>query len=99
MIVVVGEFRLAVDKLAEAHGGMERVIVASRAEPGCLSYSYAEDLLQPGLFRVIETWQSREALAAHFESPHMIAWRREREELGMSGRIVTAYAVASEEAL
>lgn len=78
---------------------MNRVIAASRAEDGCIAYSYAEDLLEPGLFRVSEAWESREALAAHFETPHMLAWRRERAELGMTDREVTAYTVSGEEAL
>ena len=36
---------------------MERMIAASRAEPGCLGYAYAEDILEPGLIRVSEAWQ------------------------------------------
>jgi quinol monooxygenase YgiN len=78
---------------------MARVIAASRAEPGCLAYAYAEDVLEPGLLRVNEAWESRAALAAHFAAPHMQAWQRERAELGMSGREVTAYEVSGEEAL
>lgn len=99
MIVVIGTFRLPVENVEAGRTAMAEVIAASRAEPGCLSYAYAEDVLEPGLFRVSEAWESREALAAHFEAPHMKQWQRERAELGMTERAVTVYEVASEEAL
>lgn len=99
MIVVTGEFRMPVERRSEALAAMARVIALSRAEPGCRAYAYAEDVLEPGLFRVIERWDSRAALAAHFEAPHMKAWQQERAELGMTGRQVTAFVVESEDAL
>lgn len=99
MIVVVGQFRLPLESLEAGRKAMARVIAATLGEPGCLAYAYAEDLLEPGLFRVNEAWESRAALAAHFEMLHMKQWLRERAELGMTGREVTAYEVGSAEAL
>lgn len=99
MIVVTGEFRMPVEQRAEAVAAMERVIVATLKEPGCIAYSYAEDIREPGLFRVSEQWESREALAAHFVAPHMKQWQAERAALGMTGREVTAFAISGEEAL
>lgn len=99
MILVIGTFRLPVDNLAAGRAAMARVIAASRAEPGCLAYAYAEDVLEPGLLRVNEAWESREALAVHFAAPHMQLWRQEREALGMTGREVTAYHAGEPEAL
>lgn len=99
MIVVIGEFRLPPEHHRQALAAMQRVIAASCAEPGCLDYSYAEDVLEAGLFRVSEAWQSREALGTHFDSDHMQTWQRERTAFGMSGRRVVAYVVGAEEAL
>ncbi len=99
MIVVIGAFRLPVENLAAGRDAIVRVIAASRAEHGCLAYAYAEDVLEPGLLRVSEAWTTRAALAAHFEMPHMQQWQRERAELGLTDRKVTAYAVSGEEAL
>jgi len=98
-VVVIGEFRFPAERLAEAASAMARVITASRAEPGCIGYSYAADVLDPGLMRVSEHWTTRAALDAHFAAPHMDTWRREREELGMTGRKVRVYAVSEGEAL
>lgn len=86
MIIVAGEFRLPPERMAEARIAMERVVRATRAEVGCIAYSYAEDVLDPGLIRVFEQWDSSAALDAHFATPHMSQWKREREALGLSGR-------------
>jgi quinol monooxygenase YgiN len=99
MILVVGTFRLPQESLAAGREALGRVIEATRAEPGCVDYAYAEDVLQPGLFRVSEAWATREALSAHLEMPHMKAWQRERAELGMTDRSMRAFSVASEEIL
>jgi len=93
VIVVTDSFRLPVGNLAEARPAMERVIAASREEPGCLAYSYAEDILEPGLFRISEAWVNGEVLAAHFQAPHMARWQEERDTLGMSERAITMHAV------
>ncbi len=93
MIVVTGKFRLPVERLDEAMPAMQRVVTASREEPGCLAYSYAQDILDPGLFRVSEAWVSGDILARHFEAPHMKRWQDERAELGMSEREITMHVV------
>lgn len=99
MILVTGSFRIPVDRIGEVRGAMERVIAASRAEPGCIDYSYAEDVLEPGLFRVSEAWESREALSAHFETEHMRNWQHERAEFGFHDRQVTAQTASQGEDL
>jgi len=93
VIVVEGSFRLPVENLAQARDAMARVVAASRDEPGCLAYAYAEDLLEPGLIRVSEAWVSGEVLARHLEAPHMQQWKEEREALGMTDRAMTMHAV------
>lgn len=99
MIVVTGEFRMPVERRAAAVEAMERVIAATLNEPGCIAYSYAEDIREPGLFRVSEQWKNREALAAHFAAPHMKQWQAECAALGMTGRVVTAFTISGEEVL
>jgi quinol monooxygenase YgiN len=54
---------------------MRTVIEASRAEPGCLVYTLAEDLAEPGLIRAFEVYADDAALKAHGESEHFKAWR------------------------
>ncbi len=91
MIVVVGQFRFPPERMEEARPVMRRVMEATRAEPGCTEYNYGEDVLDPGLIRVSEIWESREHLAAHMQTAHMAEWQRERAELGLSGRSIMVY--------
>ena len=95
MILVSGHFRLPPERIAEARAEMVRVIEASLAEDGCRAYSYAEDVTEPGLFRVHEQWDSRDALDAHFAMPHMKRWQVERDKLGFNDRRISVYEVAS----
>jgi quinol monooxygenase YgiN len=96
MIVVSGRFRLPPERIGEARPAMAKVIAASLTEAGCHAYSYAEDVTEPGLFRVHEKWDSREALEAHFATPHMREWQQVRETLGFHDRAVRAYEAGAE---
>lgn len=86
MIVITGSIRLPADGLATALPAMRAMMAASRAEPGCLAYAYAQDLEDPGLIHVIERWTSRAALAAHFATPHLARWRAQFADLGIHDR-------------
>ncbi|QPC44418.1 antibiotic biosynthesis monooxygenase [Kaustia mangrovi] len=91
MLLIVGTVRLPPEKMAEARPAMERMVRASRAEEGCVEYSYAEDVLEPGRIHVVEVWTDREALDAHFASGHMAAWRSAWPELGITDRNLALY--------
>tara|TARA_R110002051_G_scaffold73594_3_gene133761 strand:+ start:15677 stop:15973 length:297 start_codon:yes stop_codon:yes gene_type:complete len=91
MIVIEGTVRVPPERVEAARPAMETMIRASRAEPGCIDYAYSVDLLDPGLVRVTERWESREALKAHFAAPHMAAWREEIASLGITDRSLRLY--------
>ena len=78
---------------------MRAVIAATLAEPGCRTYSYAEDVAELGLFRVTELWDGREALSAHFEMPHMKAWIEQRAALGFFDRRIALHVIGAAEEL
>ncbi|KCZ84817.1 hypothetical protein HAD_04020 [Hyphomonas adhaerens MHS-3] len=91
MIVIEGTVRVPPERIEAARPAMETMIRASRAESGCIDYAYSVDLLDPGLVRVTERWESREALKAHFATPHMAAWREEIASLGITDRSLRLY--------
>ncbi|TPK39381.1 putative quinol monooxygenase [Mesorhizobium sp. B2-5-3] len=91
MLLVIGTVRLPPDKLEQARPAMGRMVVASRAEPGCLAYSYAQDVLDAGLIRVTEVWNDRAALDAHFAAPHLVDWRASWPSLGIGERNLVLY--------
>lgn len=92
MLMIMGSFRIDPDRIEDARPAMERMIAESRAEPGCIEYGYAEDLLEPGRFVVTERWRDREALAGHFSAPHLLEWRAEWKRLGIRDRDLVLYA-------
>ena len=94
MIIVEGTIRVADLEAARPH--MERMIAASRAEPGCVDYAYAVDLLDPGLVRVSERWTDRAALEAHLRAPHLAAWRACWDAVGVSERSLRLYEADAE---
>ncbi|MEN9682690.1 MAG: hypothetical protein RIQ99_1859 [Pseudomonadota bacterium] len=91
-VLVVGQFRIPAQRMDEARPLMCKVMLATRAEAGCIEYNYAEDVLDPGLIRVSEVWESRAHLDAHFRTPHMAVWAEERAGLGLTGRDIKVYA-------
>ncbi|MBZ9740112.1 MULTISPECIES: putative quinol monooxygenase [unclassified Mesorhizobium] len=91
MLLIIGTIRLPPDRLDEARPVMERMASASRAEDGCLEYSYAQDVFEPGLIRVTEVWSDRIALDAHFRAPHLADWRASWPGLGIGERNLVLY--------
>lgn len=89
--VVVGQFRFPPERMAEARPIMRKVMEATRAEAGCIEYNYGEDVLDPGLIRVSEVWESRAHLDVHMQATHMAVWQQERAALGLTGRSITVF--------
>ena len=93
-VIVIGHFRLPVESLDAAREPMARVVAATREEPGCIKYAFAEEPGDPGLIHVSEVWESQAALDAHFETAHMKQWQADRAGLGMSERQITVYTAS-----
>ncbi len=91
MLMILGSFRVDVARMDDARPAMLRMLTESRAEPGCIQYSYSQDLLDPGLFLVTERWRDRDALSGHFTAPHLLEWRGERAKLGITECMVTLH--------
>jgi quinol monooxygenase YgiN len=99
MILIVGTVRLPPNKTHEAKLAMRAMILASRAESGCVEYSFSEDVLEPGLIHVTERWKSREALRTHAASDHMRAWRSAGAAFQISDRKIALYEVGEPESI
>jgi len=95
MIVLAGSVRLPPENLEAARPVMAAMIAASRAEEGCLGYSFAQDALEPGLIRIFELFRDAEALQVHGQSQHMKDWRAAWPALGIGERQITRYEVTS----
>ena len=90
MIVVTGHLRITPEKMATARPHMRTVIEANRKEAGCLLFAFGEDVLDPGLIRIVGRWRDWPSLAAHDKAPHVVAWRAALKEIGVLDRDLIA---------
>lgn len=91
MIVVIGSFRIPPSMVDVIRPAMETMMIGSRAEEGCIEYSYALDVFDPGLVRVLEKWRDKAALEAHLRTVHIAEWRAQCSALAVSERELTGY--------
>lgn len=91
MIVVAGTIRVPEDQIQAFKPFASQMLAASRAETGCIVYSYAFDIEDEGLLRIFEVWDSREDLTRHQNQPHMKPWREKLAEIGASDRDIYVY--------
>jgi quinol monooxygenase YgiN len=75
MIIVMGTARLGPGELDRLGDAMRAQIEATRAEAGCVHYSFARDVLDPDLLHVAERWRDQAAIDVHFKTPHMAAFQ------------------------
>jgi quinol monooxygenase YgiN len=94
MIILAGIIRIAQGQREAALEPMRRMVDATRAEPGCISYAFSFDLLDDHVIRIFEVFRDPEALAAHRASPHMATWRAALPALGIGGREMWHYDVS-----
>ena len=97
MIVLAGTVRIASGMRDKALGHILSMVEASRAEPGCLAYSFAFDVVDSNLVRIFECFVDDEAREAHRNSPHMAAWRAAWAEGGIGDRAIMRYVVTERE--
>jgi quinol monooxygenase YgiN len=95
-IIVAGTVRVPPHNVDAFRPHMIAMMTASRAEDGCHAYGYAEDVGEPGLVHVFESWRDQAALDAHFQTPHMAQWRAAWPQFGVSDRRLKVYEVASQ---
>ena len=72
-----------------------RMAAATRVEAGCQTYRFASDLDDPNTFLLFEEWDSDEALARHFQTPHMATFREALPGLLAGPPSLKCYEVAS----
>ncbi|WP_209347271.1 putative quinol monooxygenase [Pontixanthobacter sp. CEM42] len=94
MITVIGKIRLPVDQVEQAREALVKAVAATRAEEGCIEYNFAEDVTEPGVLRISEVWDSKERLAPHFKSAHMVEFMTVAATLDVTEREVTMYEVS-----
>ena len=99
MLLIAGTVRAPVEKIEAMRAAVQTMIAETRKEDGCLSYAFAQDLLDPGLIHVSESWRDGAALKAHGESAHMAVWRAAAAGLELAERNLKVYRTDEGKAL
>lgn len=76
MIFVIATLRVHPDKLAKCLDAAKSCIAATRKEQGCISYTLNQNISDPHELVFVERWSDRDALAKHFQAPHLQDWRK-----------------------
>lgn len=76
MIYVIATLTVHPEHKADFLENARTVIAATHKEKGCQSYDLFSSITEPNQFVFVERWDSREALSAHFDTPHLVEWRR-----------------------
>jgi quinol monooxygenase YgiN len=93
MILVAGSARIRPERRDEAVRAALAMGAATRAEPGCRQYRFYADLEAPDTFFVFEEWESEDALARHFETPHLAEFQTKLAALLAGPLDVRRYSV------
>jgi quinol monooxygenase YgiN len=96
LLIVAGSVEIDPANRDAAIQATKAVMAATRAEPGCLEYTIAADLDDPGRFVILEKWVSADALEVHFTTPHMAAFQAAMGGMGVRKMEVLRYEIASE---
>ena len=79
MIQINGTMTLAPGTIAnspETVAAIIEMVTKSRAEDGCIDYTFAQDLTDPDTLIIYERWRDAEAVLAHGKSAHMADFRK-----------------------
>ena len=94
MLVIAGHVKIDPAKVDEATPAALEMMRETHKEAGCLSYTFAAALEDPGTFRIFEEWESQEALDAHFQAPHMAAFQKAMGGFGVKEMVVHRYEIS-----
>lgn len=72
MLAISARIELAPKDIAAYIAAAQKIIAATRAEPGCHLYAIAVDISLPNVIWITEQWESESALMDHLAMPHIV---------------------------
>lgn len=76
MIYVIAQLKLKPGTSERAAIEARKVVEGTVKEDGCLFYDFNLSVTDPTRLVAVERWDSKEALAKHNETAHLLAWRK-----------------------
>jgi quinol monooxygenase YgiN len=95
MILLAGSIRVPLENVEKVTPHVQAFVKAVRTEPGCVAFSFAWDVIEPGMLRINEAFENEEALVAHRTYPHVLEWRKIQAEHGFNGRELSKYEISN----
>ncbi len=94
MLIVSGVLTFDPAKQQEFIALTVPLVEATLAEPGNITYGFWFDGSEPGRARAYEEWETTEAIAEHFGTPHMATFMEGMAEVGVTGVEIHQHEVA-----
>lgn len=99
MLLVLGTIEIHPHDIDKAVALARTMADATMKEPGCIQYAFGRDVAQTNRFLLTERWESPEALAAHFGTPHMAKFQEGMQGIRVEKLKATRYDVTGETVL
>ena len=96
-IAVTGYMKVAPNCRAALVDILRTHISNVREKDGCVLYSFAEDVIDQHIIRMIELWRDQGALDSHLKSDEFNAVRRRVEALEILDRSVQKHRISATE--
>ena len=94
MLIITGSLSFSAADRDDVIASLVEITALSKNDPGCVDYSWAEDLEEPNVFRFFECWESQELFDAHVAAPHEKAFG-ERNLSRMTGATAQMYSATT----
>lgn len=94
--IIGAKLTIKADKVDDFIAAAKTIIAASRAEPGCVSYTLYQDPYNKTVFFFFEEWKDQAAIDTHFAMPHFKAFGAAIKDLVDGPPAITIYACPSE---
>ncbi|MEO8813325.1 MAG: antibiotic biosynthesis monooxygenase [Caulobacteraceae bacterium] len=92
-IVISGEIDLKPEAREDALLGAQPLLVAARAEKGCVHYAWTADPALPGRVHVFEEWAAEADLAAHLKGAPYLGMLAHLGAAGLLHAVTRKYRV------
>lgn len=99
MIVVAAECHILQDHWQDFEEQMNNLVPAVKEETGCLRYDVLTSIDEPGLFIILEEWESRKHLDDHLATSHMMEHKQKSRAWEEAPISLSLYEVSNVERL
>lgn len=99
MIIISGTIALKPGARDEAIEAINTVVAKTLAEPGCRAYRFGFEVTEPDTISVYEEWEDEDALASHFQQPHLAEFMAGIGAFAARGGSLTKFTVSDAQVL